>query len=372
MDGAGSSACARAPGFAPAELAARVDARVLAAWRAVERDEWAELARRLRAAGLVARAVVHVCGVVHPLYASRRALIDASTQPPLADAPRASLMALLWAAGAHLTLEPVRACLGSAFARLCELGLLHTDGERVAATVSMIPVTDAMVVSDRADVRRGRETALVADDSALHTIGALPARASRPDIRWLDVGTGSAVVPLAHPGAAARILGTDINPRALAMAELGAALGRVAHIELVAADLWPSDPDAEPARWHRITFNAPIPDGAHDDIEAEDAPELPWYRYGAPDILTRFFAGAAERVTEDAEVLVHSVVPESDVPPWLGQLPGHVMVVRYTPPGMSPAFGMTAWCPGRPRARFLKEVALSATTPHVTRAMLEL
>jgi hypothetical protein len=66
------------------------------------------------------------------------------------------------------------------------------------------------------------------------------------------------------------------------------------------------------------------------------------------------------------------VVPESDFPPWLTDLPGHVMVVRYTPPGMNPAFAMTAWCPDGRRGRFLKEVALSATSPHITRPMLEL
>jgi hypothetical protein len=280
----------------------------------------------------------------------------------------AAIMAQLWVAGSRVPVASARARLGQDFERLCELSLLAREGEHVRATVAMVPVArgggEALVVSDRADVRTGRDIAMFADDSAFHTLGAVPARAARPGLRWLDVGTGSAIVPLARPGAAARVLGTDINPRAIAMAELGAALSGMSHLEVAVADLL--DGADRGAPWDRITFNAPIP---IDEGSAEAHSDWPWYWCGGADILHRFWVGVRDLVAPGGEVLVHSCVSGAAYPASL-DVPGSVVVLEYTPPGQ-PAFGITWWRPDAPAGHARIAVALTAEAPHVTRAALE-
>lgn len=332
-------------------------------WRAAPRDELAGLGRRLQALGLTGRALAHCFGVTCPIHAplSPRAADLCTTIVP------AAIMAQLWVAGAEVPADSARARLGDDFERLCELDLLRCERERVRATVAIVPVPrgggEALVVSDRADVRTGRDIAMFADDSAFHTLGVVPARATRPGLRWLDVGTGSAIVPLARPGAAARILGTDINPRAIAMAELGAALSGMGHLELAVADLLDAAHGGAP--WDRITFNAPIPE----DESASAALDEPWYRRGAADILQRFWARVGEVVAPDGEVLVHSRLPGADYPASL-DVPGSVIALCYTPPGQ-PAFGVTWWRPAAPAGRARMAVELTTFAPHVTRAALE-
>jgi hypothetical protein len=348
----------------PAGLAALVGADALGRWSAAPRDELAGLGRRLQALGLTERALAHCFGVRCPMHAplSPRAADERTNIVP------AAIMARLWVAGSSVPVDSARARLGADFERLCELSLLAREGEHVRATVAIVPVArqggEALVVSDRADVRTGRGIAMFADDSAFHTLGAVPARAARPGLSWLDVGTGSAIVPLARPGAAARVVGTDINPRAIAMAELGAALSGVSHLELAVADLL--DAAERSAPWDRITFNAPIPAS---DASLQARPDQPWYRCGAADILQRFWAGVRDLVAPGGEVLVHSRLPGAAYPASL-DVPGCVIVLEYTPPGQ-PAFGITWWRPDAPARRARIAVALTAEAPHVTRAALE-
>jgi hypothetical protein len=356
----------------PAALAAMVGAEAIERWRAAPRHELAGLGRRLQALGLTGRALEHCFGVRFSIHAplSPRAAGERTDIVP------AAIMAELWVAGARVPVDRARARLGHDFDRLGELGLLFCEGEHVRATVAIVPVArgggEALVVSDRADVRTGRDIAMFADDSALHTLGAVPARAARPGLRWLDVGTGSAIVPLSRPGAAARVLGTDINPRAIAMAELGAALSQMSHLELAVADLL--DAADRGAPWDRITFNAPIP-APH--AEQEAGSDDPSYRRGAPDILERFWAGARDLVAPGGEVLVHSRLPGAACPASpdvlddaTGSVPGSVIVLDYTPPGQ-PAFGITWWRPDAPARRARFPVRLTAGAPHITRAALQ-
>lgn len=369
----------------------------LARWRrAASSGQLAGLGTRLQKLGLTQSAVEHVFGVrsvlqapwharVMQLQARAGKLSEALVVPP------AALMAHLWVAGAHLERARIEKRLGDDFATLEELGLLDVHADRVSATVAIVPVGEALIVSDRADVTEGREIAQFADDSALHTIGALPEHALPPGSSWLDVGTGSAIAPLARPGLAQWITGTDINPRAIAMAELGAALSRIAHVRLKVADLLSADKgrDNRGERFRLITFNAPIPCGFSDD-DARD--HTPFYRYGESDIVQRFWREVPELLTPDGEVLTHSVLPDGEFPSWLDHLTGHISVVQYTPPGMEPAFGVSAWRPiarggdasgdaggdaddaragTRTVRRHLVQL-LSASAPHVTRRSLAL
>ncbi|MDX2150798.1 MAG: methyltransferase [Bryobacteraceae bacterium] len=85
----------------------------------------------------------------------------------------------------------------------------------------------------------------VSDEAAaVMTVGGttqLLARAGYPqqDVESaLDVGCGSGVLALLLAGAARRVVGTDINPRAIAMARFNAALNGVENVEFREGDLY--------------------------------------------------------------------------------------------------------------------------------------
>lgn len=335
-------------------------------------DSWAALGQRLRARGLSERALRHCFGVTCAIHAPLAALArrGAGSVVPV-SAPPAALLAHLFAAGSPVVADALARLLGRDFesdlGQLVAAGLARVDAGIVTAEVTILPVGDALVVSDRADRMRGSDLVACPDDSAMHTIGMVPARAARPGVRWLDVGTGAAIVPLARPGAASAVVATDIHERALAMARLSMALSGRSDIDLRSADLLAGADRDGP--WHLVTFNAPIPASA---VPAPD--DAPLYRRGPDDILDRFWRDARELVAPGGEmpgeVIVHSWQPLADYPGCL-DLPGRIVAVRYTPPDEAPAFGITVWHPDAPAAARLVHVALRADAPHVTRSALD-
>jgi hypothetical protein len=293
------------------------------------------------------------------------------------SSPPAALLAHLFVAGSPVSADALARLLGPDFQsdldQLQAAGLvrLDVDAGLVTAEVAILPVGlpvgDALVVCDRADRMRGVDLVACPDDSAMHTIGMVPARATRPGLRWLDVGAGAAIVPLARPGAASAVVATDIHERALAMARLGVALSGRGDIALRHADLL-SGADRD-GPWHLVTFNAPIPASVVPATE-----DTPLYRRGAGDILDRFWRDVRALIAPGGEVpgevIVHSWQPLAGYPACL-ELPGQVVAVRYTPPDRAPAFGVTVWRPDAPRDARLVHVPLTADAPHVTRRALD-
>jgi hypothetical protein len=334
-------------------------------------DTWAELGKRLVARGLNERALRHCFGVTCSVHAPLRALAlrDPAATAPLAPPP-AALLAHLFVAGSPVIAGAAARLLGADLDQRAAAHLVTVDAGVgvVRAEVTILPVGlpagTALVVTDRADRLRGADVVAYADDSALHTIGMVPMRAARPGLRWLDVGTGAGIVPLARPGAAATIHATDIHDRAVAMARTSVALSGRRDIELRVSDLLSGADRDRP--WDRITFNAPIPASV---IPA--TPDAPLYRRGPADILDRFWRDVRGLLAPGGEVIVHSWQPLADHPAGLA-LPGCVVAVRYTPSGQAPAFGVTVWQPDAPPACRLVHVALSPDAPHLTRAALDL
>jgi hypothetical protein len=325
---------------------------------AFDPDTLAGLGARLRDAGLSERAVRACFGVRHPVHAP---LVAAGVAPPT-PMPPAALVPWLLVAGAEVDERAARRRLGDAdLDLLCALDAVERDGGRVRAKVALLPVAGGLAASDRADVRRGRDAVLWPDDSAFHLIGALPPGRRR---RWLDVGTGNAVAPLAAPGRAERAVGTDVCARALELGRLGVALSGARSIELRAADLLDGADAGAP--WDLTTFNAPIPADAATDA-ADDTP----YRHGPADLLERFWRAAPALCAPDGEVLLHARQPADGYPDTL-DLPGSVVAVRYTPPDARVAFGVTVWRPARRAERRLVNVALDPDRPHLDRRTLDL
>ena len=309
------------------------------------------LGRRLAAAGLTERAVL-ACFGASALAGVPWALAH---RPLLGQPAPAAVLPWLLVAGRDATRAAIQARLGDALDALVAAGLLVTDGDRVHAARALIPIGSSIAVCDRLDTPATRpDVVLWPDDSSHHLIGALP----RGRVgRWLDVGTGSALAPLAARGRAADVRATDVNPRAVDAAALGAALSG-AGIDTAWADLG----DGAGGGWDLVTFNAPIP--AEAGTEADDAAI---HRRAPPGaaVLERFWRQAPALLADGGEVVVHSFL-DDDALAITADLPGAVGVIRYTPPGHA-GFGVTAWRPGGSRRRRVIEVALSGGRPHVGR-----
>lgn len=295
----------------------------------------ADLGRALLQAGLAERAVLACFGVSCVAHVPRGRAFAAP--PPAATA------ALLLGAGATVPLADARRALGPALDALVARDLVAIAGDRARATVTILPAgpRGALAVADRWDA-----PTLAAipppDDSSHHLVAALP---ERRVARWLDVGTGTAWAPLAAAGRAADVVATDVAPRAIELAGLGAALSGV-RLDLRVGDL----ATAVDGRFDLVTFNAPIPPP------------------GGDELLPRFWRDAPRLVAPGGEVLVHAVVPDDLAAHPAAGLGGALVVARYTPPGAR-GFAISAWRPGAaPAAPRLVEIALSPAAPHVPRA----
>jgi hypothetical protein len=299
----------------------------------VKADELLELGALLRARGLTERAALACFG--------GRAVVHAMLRAELVRAPERAVLPWLLVGGRPVARSALEALLGAGGAGLlARAGIVELGGEEVVPRRLVLPVGESLVVADRI----GGGT-VQPDDSSFHLAGALPAR--RVD-RWLDVGTGPALVPLGRRGLARRVLATDVDPHALSLAELGAGLSGAREIEIGRADLLDG---AGGERFELVTFNAPLP------------------RDGGLDLVARFWAGAPAVVAAGGEALVHSAIPEQGAPHLL-DLPGEVAVAIYTPPGAEIPFGVTRWRPSRPPGRHAARVELRSDRPHLTRADL--
>ncbi|QBX55085.1 methyltransferase domain-containing protein [Nocardioides seonyuensis] len=135
---------------------------------------------------------------------------------------------------APVTHEAAEGALPGLVDRLCNAGVLEQSVGEVAARLDCRPYeaddTDLWVVSDLtpgldgAPVRVGAEHVL-GISSASTSLAQLTMR--EPVGRALDLGTGCGVQALHLAGHAASVVATDVNPRALWMTRLNAALNEV-------------------------------------------------------------------------------------------------------------------------------------------------
>ncbi len=113
---------------------------------------------------------------------------------------------------------------------LAEAGLLVADGDEVRAAVDVRPYQDWWVVADLTPRLDGRREVMRPD----YVLGISPASLNLIDLTVpvevgsaLDVGTGCGVQALHLAKQAARVVATDVNPRALELADLTARLNEV-------------------------------------------------------------------------------------------------------------------------------------------------
>jgi hypothetical protein len=255
--------------------------------------------------------------------------------------PAAKIFELL-VAGDRVEVDPADPLI----AALRDAHVIELDGKQARAHFSILPLGGSLIVCDRPELRAEREALSWPDDSSYHLAYSLPPgrRAS-----WLDLGCGSAFGPLLRPQLATTIVGTDLYPRAVRYATLGAELSNVGHFTAAQADL----DEGITFTAELISCNSPIPG----DLEASR-----WHS-GPADIVERVFAAAARRIAPGAIVVVHAKLDA--LLPIVSELRGERVVVSYTP-GEDKGFAIAWWRPEAEERLVIRARLLTEDQPHIT------
>jgi hypothetical protein len=123
--------------------------------------------------------------------------------------------------------------------RLSAAGLLALDADEARATVQLACYGDLLLATDwgptTPNVATPRDHVLGFSPSTL-TLARMTVR--RPSRSTLDLGTGAGLQALLAAAHSDRVIATDVNPRAVAMARFNAALNGIATIECAEGDMF--------------------------------------------------------------------------------------------------------------------------------------
>jgi methylase of polypeptide subunit release factors len=208
--------------------------------------------RALEAAGYNEEALAETAG--HPL-AGHRLDLPVLLRRTERLTPYHALVRLLLL-GQPVPVRPARAALGPrALNALCEAGLLRRAGAGVRARARLTPFRGLFVAHDLGPqiTRRPAADHVLGVGGATALLANLTVR--RPVASALDLGTGSGTQALLASRHAARVIGTDINRRALNFAGFCARLNGAPHVELRRGSLY--EP-VEECRFDLIVSNPPF------------------------------------------------------------------------------------------------------------------
>lgn len=161
-------------------------------------------------------------------------------------APDGALAALvaLWVIGSAIDVPDAVAALAPAtLDELAGAGLLVREGaSRVRGAVMLQPHGDIVIASDRSPPALAEPPDMV---PGVNPVGRLLARLTvrTQAATVLDLGTGNGMQALVAAARAGEVLATDVNPRALAYAELNARLNRITNVAFAAGSWF--EPAAE-------------------------------------------------------------------------------------------------------------------------------
>ncbi len=254
---------------------------------------------------------------------------------------------------------PARAIAGAEALEAAEL--VERDGENLRARVALTPLDGSWIASDRFDAV-GDEVVGAPDLSALNVCASLP-RAVVDGGRVLDVGCGAGAIALCAARRGARVLGGDVDLRALEFARSSAALSGAGEVEFVASDLFSA---ATGDRFDLVTFNAPLLRAA---IASSD-PHAPARYAQSPRgeaLALDFLAALEAHLTDGGEALLHAQLTPA-VERALDEIAARRRVVslRFATALDGTPHALTAITPGRGRRS--PSVPLGPLCPHLARA----
>jgi SAM-dependent methyltransferase len=209
-----------------------------------------ELRRALDAAGYTAEGIPRALGLGGP-FARETAEIPYYVRLLPAGEPISALVKLFL-----LDVPVPRAAAEAAIGveRAARLGLVEVDGNEVRGLVDLVPREELLVASDRFrdDRLPERPDHVYGPTPPTRALASLTVR--RPVSRALDLGTGSGIQAILAAAHAERVVGTDVNPRALRFARFNAAANGVSNLDLREGDLF--EP-VEGERFDLVVCNPP-------------------------------------------------------------------------------------------------------------------
>jgi hypothetical protein len=199
----------------------------------VERRALEELRRALERADFTVERIEATLGVGEFSAAPGEAAVH---RRRLAGDDLFSTTARLFVLGDALDVSRVEAALRPlALDRLAALGLVSSEGERVRATVRLLPHGDYYVASDLSGGELSPDWVAGIHAPSV-TLAKLAVRRSVEAA--LDLGTGCGIQALLVAKHSAHVVATDVNERALAFAAFNAALNGIDVVELRQGDLF--------------------------------------------------------------------------------------------------------------------------------------
>jgi SAM-dependent methyltransferase len=200
-----------------------------------------------------------------------------------------ALIALL--AGESVLAADLAAAVGAeGMAAVLECAIAEADGDHVSSPLRGNLVHGAVILSDP-DVEEDVQHPWYVDplwEADLLLRLMTPGSGNRA----LDMGCGSGVLSLVLARSHESVLGVDVNPRAVALSRLNAALNGVANVEFVEGDMFA----AVDGGFARMVFNSPTNEEGMEFVDLLEA--------GEP-ILERFFSAAPGRLDPDGVVEVN-------------------------------------------------------------------
>jgi SAM-dependent methyltransferase len=166
-------------------------------------------------------------------------------------------------------------------------GLATDDGEQVRIPFQIRMVEDSIIVTDRPISNWRAEAHYIDPLWGGPTLYKLLIR--EPARHVLDLGCGCGVMGLVASRFSDRVLGIDINPRAVVVARLNVALNGIENIDIVESDLFTA---ARGQTFDRILFNSPT------GFELRPRSELE----AGEEILERFFSEVLGHLDQDGYV----------------------------------------------------------------------
>jgi SAM-dependent methyltransferase len=177
-------------------------------------------------------------------------------------------------------------------ASLAAAGLVDSLGATVTSRVHLALAGNLFVFGDR-----------VASAQAVPPFNAVTASLARaamprqPVGSMLDLGCGAGALALALARSAQRVVGTDVNPRALAWARFNARLNGIAHVELRLGDLF------EPVEGERFDLIVSQPPFVARRIDAVASAFVHGGERG-DELALRAVAGAASRLAPEGRAVL--------------------------------------------------------------------
>jgi methylase of polypeptide subunit release factors len=275
----------------------------IAHFPAVPAGLFRSIGQKLAALGLTPAAVQPIVGLVQPIDPALRRPMRRFHLRRRRDPIGVAMRMLLFS-------DPVpepeaRAALGALLDPMLEVGLLaRIDGSVVSPFVLGI-VDDLFVFSD--DLARRGEAVMGLGESTI-TLCRAAFRPNGSVEAALDLGCGAGTGALVLARCARRVVGTDINPRAIVLARANAAINGVTNVAFREGDLFaPVAGEAFDLVISQPPF-VPMPDGA------DAAAFLHGGRRG-DEIARRLLAGLAPHLTTKGRALVMIEWPDDGSEP---------------------------------------------------------